>query len=69
MSARVTLRANVVEIDIEDGGDCFDLEQRIAAGPRSEGGRGLAIVRSLADSFSVRHADGTTCKVTATVSL
>lgn len=69
MWVKATLSDGILEIDVEDSGDRFDLDRRLAEGPRSEGGRGLSIVRTLADSFAVEHSPSSTCKVRATIAI
>lgn len=67
--ARVTIRAGTVVKDVEDSGDCFDLDLRLAERLRYDGGRGLAFVDHLAVSFRVSHDPDTMCHVAAVVAL
>lgn len=66
MWATATVSDSTVSIDVEDSGDCFDLNCRLADGPRTESGRGLSIVQSLADTLVVTHSTAA-CHVTATL--
>lgn len=63
-----TVDDGIVRIDVEDSGDCFDLDRRLSEGPRMEGGRGHSIVQKLADSLIV-HYSAEACLVTATLAL
>ena len=64
---QVAVFAESLEIKIWDGGDPFDLEQKIKdisekVDFESPGGRGLKLIKDIADSISyVRTADGRNC--------
>ncbi len=65
-----------VEIKIWDSGAAFDLEQKIKdmsekINPEASGGRGLKLMKDIADSCSVireRLMDGTVCRSSKIIS-
>jgi anti-sigma regulatory factor (Ser/Thr protein kinase) len=64
----VVLRDETIEIRVEDAGDCYDLERVLSSSlpaATATGGRGLRIVRALADTLTVEHAPRHSCRVTA----
>jgi anti-sigma regulatory factor (Ser/Thr protein kinase) len=68
ISVNVVLSAETVEIRVENAGDCYDLERLLASSspaPTATGGRGVRIVRALADTFMVEHVPRHSCRVTA----
>ena len=66
MSAQVVVEDGVLLIETENAGRCFELERRLKQEPKTTSGRGLRIVRALADDLTVRF-NGSRCRVTASV--
>lgn len=66
----VAVTNGTVQIRVENAGECFDLDRRLATAPESTAtnGRGLQIVRALADTLTVEHVSFS-CRVTATLRL
>jgi anti-sigma regulatory factor (Ser/Thr protein kinase) len=60
--------AGDVRLRIEDDGPCFLLPHPPAE-PNAESGRGLAIVATMTEGLSVKHADSGCCIVTARLPL
>jgi anti-sigma regulatory factor (Ser/Thr protein kinase) len=72
ISAGVTLSNDgIVEIRVENAGNCFDLDRLLEQSPASTttGGRGLHIVRALVDTLTVEYLPVHTCRVTATLKI
>jgi len=68
-AVNVTLKheLNEFRLDVEDTGGCFDIEGMGQwPGTDAEGGRGLLLVRELAEEMSVAKGDGS-CRVCATL--
>ena len=67
----VAVTNGTVQIRVENAGKCFDLDRRLAIAPEvtATGGRGLQIVRPLADTLTVEHVSFRFCRVTATLKL
>ncbi len=63
----VDVEPRKLTIRVEDWGECFDLSQPVHASSRSEGGRGLEIVKSLASAVRVEAGAEHPCVVVATL--
>jgi anti-sigma regulatory factor (Ser/Thr protein kinase) len=68
ISVTIAVEDGHVRIQTENTGPCFELERKIAEGPKTTSGRGLSIVRALASVLRVEHR-GTKCRVTALLPL
>jgi anti-sigma regulatory factor (Ser/Thr protein kinase) len=69
MWAGLTVSHGVVRIVVQSSGPGFDLEECLGRPPTADGGRGLQIVQTLADTVAVMRSQGDTCHVTATLRL
>jgi anti-sigma regulatory factor (Ser/Thr protein kinase) len=68
ISVFVAIDEHVVQIQTENGGECFDLDRRLRKQPSVTSGRGLQIVNQLADALTVDFVESR-CRVTAVVQL
>jgi anti-sigma regulatory factor (Ser/Thr protein kinase) len=66
VAAGATLTDSVVELEIEDSGQCFNLRQNHEVPADAIGGRGLLISSVLAWSLNV-NKESDRCRVTATI--
>ena len=72
MSVVVAVDDGCLLICVDNAGDCFDLVSRLMAEPTTTGGRGLQIVRALADTMTVERVERLpepACRVTVTAPL
>ena len=69
MAVTVSSERGNVQIQVDSSGECFDLSKHLTAVARAEGGRGLQIVRKLADSLVVERSQRHPCRVIATLAL
>lgn len=53
-------RSDAVRLRVSDGGSPAAEPHLLRAGPHDTGGRGLAIVKTLSESWGVEHTDGIT---------
>jgi len=68
MWVSVVVDGNALRIQTENRGECFDLDHRLKEEPTSTSGRGLRIVRALADKLTVDLIPAG-CRVTAMLPL
>jgi anti-sigma regulatory factor (Ser/Thr protein kinase) len=69
MYVQVSIARRTLKIDVVDSGDCFDLRMKLLQEPRSEGGRGLHIVKSLTSKFTLGKTRDFHCQLSAVVAL
>jgi anti-sigma regulatory factor (Ser/Thr protein kinase) len=63
IGVRIDAQSDEVTIEVDDPGPGFSLDERLSHGapsPLAERGRGLVIVRALADDLTVQRRDGHT---------
>ena len=65
----VSIDSTVIEISVENAGECFDLLGALDREPTDSNGRGMRIVAALADTVAVETTSQPGCRVTARLPL
>jgi anti-sigma regulatory factor (Ser/Thr protein kinase) len=69
MAVAVVVAEDTVRIQVDNAGDCFNLERCLLEEPKVTSGRGLQIVRALVDTLTVESTTTASCRVTVTLPL